>query len=162
MIHSFTTPAELIDSTPPGYSLFSASRTYTGNPSKPILARGTAFLIKESFIQNSTAYDYSSFEYSSITLKFPKHNSHCSISIDHPNHHRTLNLSLSFLTSSHCLFSTHPPPLMNSLSPVTSISMLTTSAILKQSNFGTSLPVVISLSLLKFLLTVMVTPSISS
>ena len=49
-IRSFTTPAELIDSTPPGYYLFSAPRSLTGNPSKPILARGIAFLIKEPFI----------------------------------------------------------------------------------------------------------------
>ena len=63
------TPAELIDSTP-GYSLFSAPRFQTGNPSKPILAGGTAFLIKEPFIQNSAAHHHSSFEYSSITLKF--------------------------------------------------------------------------------------------
>ena len=68
---SFTTPLELIDSTP-GYSLFSASRSYTGTPSKPILAGGTAFLIKEPFIHNSAAHHYSSFEYSSMTLKFSK------------------------------------------------------------------------------------------
>ena len=71
-IRSSTTPAELIDSTPPGYSLFSAPRSHTGNPSKLILAGGTAFLIKEPFVQNSAAPHYSSFEYSSITLKFPK------------------------------------------------------------------------------------------
>ena len=71
-IRSSTTPAELIDSTPPGYSLFSAPRSHTDNPSKPILAGGTTFLIKESFIQNSASHHYSSFEYSSITLKFPK------------------------------------------------------------------------------------------
>ena len=66
------TPAELIDSTPPGYTLFSAPRFHIDNPSKPILAGGTAFLIKEPFIQNSAAHHYSSFEYLSITLKFPK------------------------------------------------------------------------------------------
>ena len=71
-IRSSTTPAELIDSTPPGYSVFYAPRSHTGNPSKPILAGGTAFLIREPFIQNSAAHHYSSFEYSSITLKFPK------------------------------------------------------------------------------------------
>ena len=65
------TPAELIDSTP-GYSLFSAPRSYTGNPSKPIHAGGTAFLIKEHLIQNSAAHHYSSLEYSSITIKFLK------------------------------------------------------------------------------------------
>ena len=43
-IRSFTTPAQLIDSTPPGYSLFSDRHSYTGNPSKPILAGGTDFL----------------------------------------------------------------------------------------------------------------------
>ena len=37
-IRSSTTPAELIDSTPSGYSLFSVSRSHTGNPSRPILA----------------------------------------------------------------------------------------------------------------------------
>ena len=37
-IRNSTTPAELVDSTPPGYSLFSASRSHTGNPSKLILA----------------------------------------------------------------------------------------------------------------------------
>ena len=67
-IRSSTTPAELIDSTPPGYSLFSVPRSHTGNPSKPILAGGTAFLIIEHFIQNSAAHHYSS----SITQKFPK------------------------------------------------------------------------------------------
>ena len=71
-IRSFTTPAELIDTTPPGYSRFSAPRSYSGNPSKPTLAGGTAFIIKEHFIHNSAAHHYSSFEYSSITLKFPK------------------------------------------------------------------------------------------
>ena len=65
-----------IDSTPPGYSLFSAPRSHTGNPSKPILAGGTAFLIKEPFIQNTTAHHYSSFEYSSITLKFFQSSAH--------------------------------------------------------------------------------------
>ena len=70
-IRSSTTPAELIDSTPPGYFLFSAPRSHIGNPSKSI-HEGTAFLIKEPFIQNSAAHHYSSFEYSSITLKFPK------------------------------------------------------------------------------------------
>ena len=61
-IRSFTTPAKLIDSTPPGYSLFSAPLSHTANPSKPILAGGTAFLIKEPFIQNSAAHHYSSFD----------------------------------------------------------------------------------------------------
>ena len=46
-IRAFTTPAELIVSTPPGYSLFVAHRSHTDKPSKPILAGGTAFLIKE-------------------------------------------------------------------------------------------------------------------
>ena len=40
-IRSSTTPAELIDSTPPGYSLFSAPRSHTGNASKPILTGAT-------------------------------------------------------------------------------------------------------------------------
>ena len=71
-IRSSTTSAEIIDSTPSCYSLFSASRSHTSNPSKPILAGGTAFLIKEPFIQNSAAHHYSSFEYSSITVKFSK------------------------------------------------------------------------------------------
>ena len=71
-LRSSTTPAELIDSTPPGYSLFSASRSHTGNPSKPILAGDIAFLIKEPFIQNTAAHHYSSIEYSSITLTFSK------------------------------------------------------------------------------------------
>ena len=71
-ILSSTKPAELIDSTPLGYSLFSAPRSHTSNPSKPILAGGTAFLIKEPFIQNSAAHHYYSFEYSPITLKFSK------------------------------------------------------------------------------------------
>ena len=62
-IRSSTTPAELIDSTLPGYSLLSAPRFHNGHSSKPILARRTAFLIKERFIQNSAAHHYSSFEY---------------------------------------------------------------------------------------------------
>ena len=62
----------LIDSTPHGYSLFSAPRSHTGNPSKPIIAGDTAFLIKEPFIQSTAAHHYFSFEYSSITLKFSK------------------------------------------------------------------------------------------
>ena len=99
-IRSSTTPAELIDSTPPGYSLFSAPRSHTGNPFKPILAGGTAFLIKEPSIQNSAAHHYSSFEYSSVTLKLPKAQL-TPTSIDRPLHHHTLNISLSFLTNSH-------------------------------------------------------------
>ena len=49
-IRSSTTPAELIHSTSPGYTLFSAPSSHTGNPSKPILAGGIAFLIQETFI----------------------------------------------------------------------------------------------------------------
>ena len=161
-IRRSTTPAKLIDFTPPGYSLFSAPRSYTGNPSKPILAGGTAFLIKEPFIQNSAAHHYSSFKYSSITLKFPKAQLTLFTSTDHPLHHHTLNLSLPFLTNSHRFFSTQPPPLTNSSLLATSVFMLTTSAILKQSKFFNSLPVIISLSMFKFLLTDTVTPSISS
>ena len=42
-----TIPAELIDSTPPGYSLFSAPRTSATRLSKSPSAGGTAFLLKE-------------------------------------------------------------------------------------------------------------------
>ena len=83
-IRSFTILAELIDSTSPGYSLFSASRSHNSNSSKPISAGGNAFLIKEPFIDNSVSHHYSSFAYSSIMLKF---------SIDHP----TITLFITFL-----------------------------------------------------------------
>ena len=151
-----TTPEELIDSTPPGYSLFSAPpppaphRSYTGNPSEPIVAGGTAFLIKEPFIQNSAAHHYSSFEYSSITLKFPK------AQLTLFNIYRSpppspfsqpfttfLDQFLSFL--SHAATTPH-----EFITTDDSISLLTTLAILQQSNLLNSLPVVILLSMLKF------------
>ena len=134
-IRSSTTTVELIDSTPPGYSLFSAPRSYTGNPSKPILAAGTAFLIKEPFIQNSAAHHYSSFEYSSITLKSSKAQLTL-FNIYRPPPPSPYSQSFStFLNQFSSFLPTQPPPLMNSSSLATSISMLTTSAILKQSIF---------------------------
>ena len=42
-IRSSTTLVELIDFTPPGYSLCSAPLSHTGNPSKPILAEALPF-----------------------------------------------------------------------------------------------------------------------
>ena len=72
-IRATTTTAELIDSTPPGYFLFSAPRTSASHPSKTTSGGGTAFLVKEpATILNSTAHFYSSFEYSSITFKITK------------------------------------------------------------------------------------------
>ena len=60
---STSKPAELIDATPPGYSLFSAPRFSSSHPSKPISAGGTAFLLKESvLIHNSSSHSYSSSE----------------------------------------------------------------------------------------------------
>ena len=86
---------QLIDSTPYGYSHFAAPRSYTGNPSKPILAGGTVFLIKEPFIQNSAAHHYSSFEYSSITRL-------CN-AIDYPKFMDDLNLSPLITNPPSCL-----------------------------------------------------------
>ena len=72
-IRSSTTTVEPIDSTPPGYSIFSAPRTSASHPSKTASGGGTAFLVKESATNlNSTAHSYSSLEYSSITLKITK------------------------------------------------------------------------------------------
>ena len=68
-----TTTAELINSIPPGYSLFSAPRTSASHPSKTTSGGGTAFLVKEpATILNSSAHSYSFFEYSSIALKIIK------------------------------------------------------------------------------------------
>ena len=129
-IRSSTTPAELIDSTPPGYSLFSAPRSYTGNPSKPILAGGTTFLIQEAFIQNSAAHQYSSFENSSITLKFPKAQLTL-FNIYRPPPPSPYSQPFStFLNRFSSFLSTQPPLLMNSLLLATSTSMLMTSAII--------------------------------
>ena len=70
--------AELIDATSPGYSLHSAARSSSSTKSNKITGGGTAFLITEpATIINSSAHSYSSFEYSSITLKL--HNSKLSI-----------------------------------------------------------------------------------
>ena len=72
-IRTTTTTADLIDSTPPGYSLFSAPRTSASHPFKTTSGGGTTFHVKEpATILNSTAHSYSSFEYSSITLKITK------------------------------------------------------------------------------------------
>ena len=101
-------------------------------------------------ITNSAAHNYSSFEYSSITLKFPKAQLTLFNIYRPPLHHLILNLSLPFLTNSHLFFSMQPRPLTNSSSLVTSISMLMIWSILKQSNLFTSLPVVTSVSMLKF------------
>ena len=46
-IRATTTTAELIDSTPPGYFLFSAPRTSASHPSKTTSGGDTAFLVKE-------------------------------------------------------------------------------------------------------------------
>ena len=130
-IRSSTTPAELIDSTPPGYYIFFAPRSYTSNQSKPI-----SFLIKELFVHNPAAHNYSSFEYSSITLKLLL-NSHCSTSADHP-FITLFSTSLSFLNKSHRFSPTQPLPIINSSSLATSTSMSMTSLIsslLKQSIF---------------------------
>ena len=110
-IRSSTTPAELINFTPLGYSLFSAPRSYTSNLSKLIFAGGTAFLIKEPFIQNSAAHHYYSFEYSSITLKFPKaQHTQFNVYRSPPPSPYCQPVSLPFLTNSHRFSSMQPPP----------------------------------------------------
>ena len=71
------TPAELIDATSSGYTLFTAPRTSPSSISKNngVHGSGTAFLLKEpSTILPSSAHVYSSFEYSSITIKLPMSN----------------------------------------------------------------------------------------
>ena len=104
---------------------------------------------KRTFHSEFCCHHNSSFEYSSITLTFPKAQltPHCSIYCDHPIHHHNLNLSLPLLTNSHRFFPTQPPSIMHSSLLATSISMLTTSTIIKQSILFTSLPVVTSLSM---------------
>ena len=49
-------PAELIDFTIPGYSLFSAPRTSATRLSKSLSVGGIAFFLKEPVIQNSSAH----------------------------------------------------------------------------------------------------------
>ena len=70
-VRNITTPAELIDATPHGYYLHSSARSISfSTKSNTITGGGTAFLINEpATIINSLAHSYSSFEYSSITLK---------------------------------------------------------------------------------------------
>ena len=106
-IRGFTTPAELIDSTPRGYSLFSAPRSHTGNPSKPILAGGTAFLVNFLFYLELRCS-------SSLFIRIFIHNSKISQSSSDtvhvyrpPLHHHTLNRFLPFLTNSHRFFPRH-------------------------------------------------------
>ena len=66
------TTAELIDTTPPCYSLFSAPRTSASHPSKNTSGGGTAFLVKEpATILNSTATSLLNIPQS--YLKSPKH-----------------------------------------------------------------------------------------
>ena len=136
-IGSTSMPAEVIDATPPDYSLFFAPRFSSSHPSKPISAGGTAFILKESLlIHNSSSCSYSSFEYFSVTLK--------------------LNNSVYFvqylpITSSITLFPTflnlHKPPLffpmplpshMNSSSPGTSTYMVIVFSIHKLFNSTTT------------------------
>ena len=132
-IRSSTTPAELIDFTPPGYSMFSAPRSYTSNPFKLISAGGTAFLIKDPFLHNSAAHYYSSFEYSSITLKFPK--------------------------AEFTLFNIYRPPFPSPYSQTFNVVYLIDHQTLQ---FLIISPVVTSLRMLKFLLTDTVAPLILS
>ena len=73
-VRPISTPTELIDVTPSSYTLFSAPRTSHSSISKYncMLGSATAFLLKElSIILQSSAHAYSSFEYSSITIKLP-------------------------------------------------------------------------------------------
>ena len=82
-IHSTSKPAELINTTPTGYSIFSTPRSSSSHPSKPRSSGGTAFLLKEPvLIHNSFSHSYSSFEYSSVTLKLKKLFLLCVISTD--------------------------------------------------------------------------------
>ena len=66
-----STPAELIDATPPSYSFF-VSRSSSFHPSKLISAGSIAFLLKKPVLIHNFSHSYSSFEYSSITLKLKK------------------------------------------------------------------------------------------
>jgi len=67
-----TTPAELINCTPPSYSHLSFPRNSSANRHHPT-GGGTAFLIHEPFAQlSSFTPQFSSFEASSVILKLPR------------------------------------------------------------------------------------------
>ena len=159
LIRSSTTPANLIDSTSLGYSLFSAPRSYIGNPSNLILAGGTAFLINEPFIHNSASHYYSSFEYSSITLKY------LIVQLTLFNVHRPplpspYSQPLSTFLNQFSSFLSHAATTLQEFIIAGDLNIhvddLTDTQIIQ---FFTSLPVVTSLRMLKFLLTDMVKPS---
>ena len=113
-IKPITTAAELLNCTPPHYSLLSTPRnSFNKNSSS---GGGTAFLIREPFTQLPTSVpDFSSFESSSVTLQL----SHSKLSIVLHLRRLILNHSLSSSMTS-VPFS---PPLqlhpMNLSSPVT-------------------------------------------
>jgi len=66
-----TTSAELLNCTPPNYTLLSVPRNHSGNSA--CIDGGTGFLIREPFTQLPTSHpDFSSFESSSITLQLPR------------------------------------------------------------------------------------------
>ena len=101
-IRATTTTAELIDSTPSGYSLFSAPRTSASHQSKPTSGGGTAFLVKvPATILNSTAHSYSFFWIFLNHLKSPKHFLLSSTSTAHRLHLHTLNFFPPFSINFH-------------------------------------------------------------
>jgi len=66
-----TTSAELLNCTPPNYTILSVPRNHSGNSAG--IGGGIGFLIRESFTQLLTSHpDFSSFDSSSITLQIPR------------------------------------------------------------------------------------------
>ena len=133
-IRSATRPAELIDSTPPGYSPFSTP------PAPTSATHLNPFLLE--CLSNKRTFHSELCCSSLLFIRIFIHNSNISqaqlilFNIYRPPPPSSyFNLSLPFLTNSHRFFPTQPPPHMNSSLLAISISTLTTSAILKQSIF---------------------------
>lgn len=72
--NDLTTPAEIIDATPPNFSLFSFPRSVssTHKSKSHVIGGGTAFLLHNACSPLSTSsHNYKSFEMSSITFSIP-------------------------------------------------------------------------------------------
>ena len=71
-INPNTTSAQLFDSIPHGFTLFSNPRPVSSSCSSSVVGGGTAFLIRESITLISSAdTTFESFEMSTVTLKLP-------------------------------------------------------------------------------------------
>jgi exonuclease III len=71
-INPNTTSAQLFDSIPHGFTLFSNPRPVSSSCSSSVVGGGTAFLIREPFtLISSPDTTFKSFEMSTITLKLP-------------------------------------------------------------------------------------------